>query len=134
MSDISLLTLGSVIATLAENAAKGRSYETQLSRCISHLLILFLSSSHVPFRNSKLTRLLQPSLSGNARISVICTINPEPSAVAETLSTLGFAKRVRGVKVRIDMFVRMTICLTRPFVAKRTEERDCRYRGFTATV
>ena len=59
-------------------------------------------SDHIPYRNSKLTRLLQPSLSGNARISVICTINPEPSAVSESLSTLGFARRIRGVKVRVQ--------------------------------
>ncbi|THH07214.1 hypothetical protein EW145_g3540 [Phellinidium pouzarii] len=76
----SLLTLGSVIGTLAENAARDRS-------------------DHVPFRNSKLTRMLQPSLSGNARISVICTINPDPSAVAETTSTLLFAQRVKRVQL-----------------------------------
>ncbi|KAJ7863099.1 P-loop containing nucleoside triphosphate hydrolase protein [Mycena olivaceomarginata] len=74
----SLLTLGTVIATLAENAAKGKS-------------------DHVPFRNSKLTRMLQPSLSGNARISVVCTINPDASAVAESMSTLQFARRIKGV-------------------------------------
>ena len=44
--------------------------------------------------------LLQPSLSGNARISVICTINPVPTAVAETTSTLLFAQRVKRVQVR----------------------------------
>ncbi|KAJ8073923.1 Kinesin-like protein kip2 [Marasmius tenuissimus] len=76
----SLLTLGSVIGTLSENAAKNKH-------------------DHVPYRNSKLTRMLQPSLSGNARISVICTINPEAGAVAESTSTLGFAKRVKGVKL-----------------------------------
>ena len=43
--------------------------------------------------------MLQPSLSGNARISVICTINPGPSAVAETTSTLLFAQRVKRVHV-----------------------------------
>lgn len=74
----SLLTLGTVIGTLAENASKGKS-------------------DHVPFRNSKLTRMLQPSLSGDARISVICTINTAPSAVSESLSTLGFASRVKKV-------------------------------------
>ena len=56
-------------------------------------------SDHVPFRNSKLTRLLQPSLSGNARISVICTINPDPSAITESTSTLLFAKRIKSVKL-----------------------------------
>lgn len=76
----SLLTLGTVIGTLAENASKGKS-------------------DHVPFRNSKLTRMLQPSLSGDARISVICTLNPSPSAVSESLNTLGFASRVKRVSL-----------------------------------
>ncbi|KAF6747436.1 kinesin-like protein [Ephemerocybe angulata] len=76
----SLLTLGTVIGTLADNSAKKKT-------------------DHVPFRNSKLTRLLQPSLSGNARISVICTINPDPSAIAESTSTLLFAKRIKNVKL-----------------------------------
>ncbi|KAF7298939.1 Kinesin-like protein [Mycena indigotica] len=74
----SLLTLGTVISTLAENAAKGKS-------------------DHVPYRNSKLTRMLQPSLSGNARISVVCTVNPDLSAVTESMSTLQFARRIKGV-------------------------------------
>ncbi|KAF7365202.1 Kinesin-like protein [Mycena venus] len=74
----SLLTLGTVISTLAENAAKGKS-------------------DHVPYRNSKLTRMLQPSLSGNARISVVCTLNPDASAVSESMSTLQFARRIKGV-------------------------------------
>ncbi|KAG2066908.1 kinesin-domain-containing protein [Suillus decipiens] len=76
----SLLTLGSVIGTLAENAAKNKN-------------------DHVPYRNSKLTRLLQPSLSGDARISVICTINPDASAVAESTSTLLFAQRIKRVQL-----------------------------------
>ncbi|KAF8182356.1 kinesin-like protein [Pholiota molesta] len=76
----SLLTLGTVIGTLADNAAKKKA-------------------DHVPYRNSKLTRMLQPSLSGNARISVICTINPDPGAVSESMSTLLFAKRIKNVQV-----------------------------------
>ncbi|TEB23012.1 kinesin-domain-containing protein [Coprinellus micaceus] len=85
----SLLTLGTVIATLADNSAKKKAY----ADCYSD------APDHVPFRNSKLTRLLQPSLSGNARISVICTINPDPSAIGESTSTLLFAKRIKSVKL-----------------------------------
>lgn len=81
----SLLTLGTVIGTLAENASRSKV-------------------DHVPYRNSKLTRILQPSLAGNARISVVCTINPDPSALAESLSTLGFARRVKGVQVILCRF------------------------------
>ncbi|KAF8831464.1 hypothetical protein HHX47_DHR1000530 [Lentinula edodes] len=76
----SLLTLGTVISKLWDNATKQKN-------------------DHIPFHDSKLTRLLQPSLSGNARISVICTISPDPSPVAESTSTLLFAKRVKGVKL-----------------------------------
>jgi centromeric protein E len=43
--------------------------------------------------------MLQPSLSGNARISVICTINPDPSAVTESTSTLLFAQRIKKVQL-----------------------------------
>ncbi|KAJ3485246.1 hypothetical protein NLI96_g5073 [Meripilus lineatus] len=76
----SLLTLGSVISTLAENSAKHKA-------------------DHVPFRNSKLTRMLQPSLSGDARISVVCTINPSKDAIGETTSTLLFAQRIKKVQL-----------------------------------
>ena len=43
--------------------------------------------------------MLQPSLSGDARISVICTINPDASAVGESTSTLLFAQRIKKVQL-----------------------------------
>lgn len=43
--------------------------------------------------------MLQPSLSGDARISVICTINPSKDAIAESTSTLLFAQRIKRVQV-----------------------------------
>lgn len=57
------------------------------------------TSDHVPYRNSKLTRLLQPSLSGDARISVVCTMNPDVHAVTESTSTLQFASRIKRVQL-----------------------------------
>ncbi|CAO3668969.1 unnamed protein product [Umbelopsis vinacea] len=71
----SLLTLGTVISKLTDG--KG--------------------SSHIPFRDSKLTRILQPSLSGNARVSVICTVSPVLSSLEESVNTLKFAERVKLV-------------------------------------
>ncbi|EJT98848.1 kinesin-domain-containing protein [Dacryopinax primogenitus] len=79
----SLLTLGHVIQILGENAAKEKS-------------------DHVPYRSSKLTHMLQPCLSGDARISVICTINASPSAITETQSTLGFASRIKKVHLNAE--------------------------------
>lgn len=56
--------------------------------------------SHVPYRDSKLTQILQPSLSGDARVAVIATCNPSPAAIAETQSTLKFAQRVKKVVLK----------------------------------
>lgn len=73
----SLLTLGTVIKKLTS----GRSN----------------NAAHVPYRDSKLTRLLQPALGGNARTVIICAVTPAVLHMDETLSTLKFASRAKRV-------------------------------------
>lgn len=73
----SLLTLGTVINKLSSGEA--RSY------------------AHIPFRDSKLTRLLQPALGGNARTAIVCAVTPAILHMEETLSTLKFASRAKKV-------------------------------------
>ena len=53
--------------------------------------------SHIPYRNSKLTRLLQDSLGGNTKTTFIVTLSPSEDALEETLSTLQFANRAKKV-------------------------------------
>ncbi|XP_011037184.1 PREDICTED: kinesin-related protein 4-like isoform X3 [Populus euphratica] len=72
----SLLTLGTVIGKLSEGRA-----------------------SHVPYRDSKLTRLLQSSLSGHGHVSLICTVTPASSNMEETHNTLKFASRAKRVEI-----------------------------------
>lgn len=48
--------------------------------------------------------MLQPSLSGDARISVVCTINPSKDSIAESTSTLLFAQRIKKVQVRFQTY------------------------------
>lgn len=74
----SLLTLEKVIASLTADK-KGQ---------------------HIPYRDSKLTQILQPSLSGLARVAVVATVNPSPAAVSESQSTLKFAQRVKKVTLK----------------------------------
>ncbi|KAK4433711.1 Kinesin-like protein KIN-7E, chloroplastic [Sesamum alatum] len=73
----SLLTLGTVISKLTDG-----------------------KSTHIPFRDSKLTRLLQSSLSGHGRVSLICTVTPASSNAEETHNTLKFAQRSKRVEIK----------------------------------
>lgn len=70
----SLLTLGRVINALVDK------------------------SSHIPYRESKLTRLLQDSLGGRTKTCIIATISPAKSNLEETISTLDYAFRAKNIK------------------------------------
>jgi centromeric protein E len=87
----SLLTLGTVIARLSGDKDRNGQPTDK-------------DGKHLPYRDSKLTRLLQPALSGNSLVSILCTIQigPQGSAAAannhtgETLNTLKFAARAKN--------------------------------------
>ncbi|XP_017062611.1 osmotic avoidance abnormal protein 3 isoform X2 [Drosophila eugracilis] len=72
--NLSLSALGNVISSLVDGKAK-----------------------HVPFRDSKLTRLLQDSLGGNTKTLMISCISPSESDYDETLSTLRYASRAKNI-------------------------------------
>uniref|UniRef100_W5LC98 Kinesin-like protein n=1 Tax=Astyanax mexicanus TaxID=7994 RepID=W5LC98_ASTMX len=57
-------------------------------------------SSHIPYRDSKLTRLLQDSLGGNSKTVMVATIGPTSCHYEETLTTLRFANRAKNIKNR----------------------------------
>lgn len=75
MINQSLLTLSRVIQTLTQPG-----------------------NSHVNYRDSKLTRILQPSLSGNARMAIICCATAAEGFLEETRSTFQFASRAKEIK------------------------------------
>ena len=75
-----LLALGNVISALGDKSKK---------------------SSHVPYRDSKITRLLQDSLGGNSRTIMIACISPSDSDFMETLNTLKYANRARNIKNKV---------------------------------
>lgn len=70
----SLLTLGRVINALVDK------------------------SSHIPYRESKLTRLLQDSLGGKTKTCIIATLSPAKSNLEETISTLDYAFRAKNIR------------------------------------
>lgn len=64
-------------------------------------------SGHIPYRDSKLTRILQHSLGGNARTAIICTLSPALSHVEQSRNTLFFATRAKEVtnNAKVNMVV-----------------------------
>ena len=56
---------------------------------------------YIPYRDSKLTRLLSQALGGNSLTTIICTVSPASINYYQTLSTLRFATRAKSVKLRV---------------------------------
>ncbi|XP_021419077.2 kinesin-like protein KIF21A isoform X8 [Oncorhynchus mykiss] len=75
-----LLALGNVISALGDRSKR---------------------STHVPYRDSKLTRLLQDSLGGNSQTVMIACISPSDRDFMETLSCLNYANRARNIKNKV---------------------------------
>uniref|UniRef100_A0A8C2ULJ2 Kinesin-like protein KIF21A n=1 Tax=Chinchilla lanigera TaxID=34839 RepID=A0A8C2ULJ2_CHILA len=75
-----LLALGNVISALGDKSKR---------------------ASHVPYRDSKLTRLLQDSLGGNSQTIMIACVSPSDRDFMETLNTLKYANRARNIKNKV---------------------------------
>merc|ERR1740136_149643 len=76
----------------------------RLARASSRVIAaLGSSSTHVNFRDSKLTRILQPALSGNARMAIICCATPSELYLNETRTSLQFASRAKRVKTHAEV-------------------------------
>uniref|UniRef100_A0A915C6H6 Kinesin motor domain-containing protein n=1 Tax=Parascaris univalens TaxID=6257 RepID=A0A915C6H6_PARUN len=99
-----LLALGNVIAALAEAGG---------------------STRHIPYRDSKITRLLQDSLGGNSYTVMIACVSPADTNAEETLSTLRYADRTKKIKnkpiVNVDPSVAMVESLRAELATVRHE-------------
>nr|XP_015832172.2 kinesin-like protein KIF11 isoform X2 [Nothobranchius furzeri] len=91
----SLLTLGRVITALVEKRP------------------------HIPYRESKLTRILQDSLGGRTKTSIIATVSPSSSNMEETMSTLEYACRAKNIMNKPEVNQKLT---KRTLIKEYTEE------------
>jgi len=87
--NLSLTTLGKVIQQLSHF-----SHSKDPGSTATH-------PHHIPFRESKLTRLLQDSIGGNTSTYLIATVSPVIDTIEETISTLKFADRAKSVMQRV---------------------------------
>ena len=93
--NLSLYTLGRCIAALSASAGKKASVGAMAGAGGGAAA----GDAHVPYRESKLTRLLQDSLGGNAKTRVVATLSPASDCIDESVSTLRFADRAKQVMV-----------------------------------
>merc|ERR1719253_1695001 len=61
-----------------------------------------LQKQHVPYRDSKLTRILQDSIGGNSRTLMIACISPADANFGESLTTLKYANRARNIQYKVQ--------------------------------
>ncbi|XP_067466909.1 kinesin-like protein KIF11 isoform X1 [Thunnus thynnus] len=101
----SLLTLGRVITALVEKRP------------------------HIPYRESKLTRILQDSLGGRTKTSIIATVSPSSSNLEETLSTLEYASRAKNIMNKPEVNQKLT---KRTLIKEYTEEIERLKRDLAA--
>ncbi|KAF7109970.1 hypothetical protein CFC21_110143 [Triticum aestivum] len=86
-------------AVTGDRLKEAQHINKSLSALGDVIFSLSQKTSHVPYRNSKLTQVLQSSLGGHAKTLMFVQINPDVSSYAESLSTLRFAERVSGVEL-----------------------------------
>ncbi|KAJ9173861.1 hypothetical protein P3X46_016954 [Hevea brasiliensis] len=84
---------------VGERLREAQHINRSLSALGDVISALAQKSAHVPYRNSKLTQVLQDSLGGQAKTLMFVHINPEVNAIGETISTLKFAERVASIEL-----------------------------------
>lgn len=117
----SKLSLVDLAANESASSSSLSSKTTPSARRINHSLLSFNrviqalidKSIHIPYRDSKLTRILQDSLGGNSKTAIIATIAPGNNNLEETVSTLEYVQRAKGVcnKPRVNEKLNKTIML-----------------------
>ena len=90
--------------------------------CLANVIkSLSQGNAHIPYRDSKLTRILQESLGGNTKTMLILCCSPDLSNIEETLSTLRFGKSAKNIKNQVKVNVRRS-AQELEFMVKRLQE------------
>lgn len=109
VSDFNLVDLAGSESLKATNGSRTQQREgAMINKSLLALTTVIQSLSqpvknrpqHINYRDSKLTRILHPHLSGNAEMAILCCVSPSKTFVEETRSTLKFATRAKLVQMK----------------------------------
>ena len=121
--NLSLLELGNVIATLSDQATAKERRRPSSAR-----------KAFVPFRNSTLTRLLQESLGGNCKTSLLLCVSPAAMDAPETRGTLEFGSRAMRVRQEAVINARANYEEVAEKLAKQLEDKEAVWQRRNAVL
>ena len=81
-------------------------------------------STHVPYRDSKLTRILSESLGGNSKTTLIIAASPAHDNIEETISTLKFGKRAKMIKNKTKVNSILSVAELERMLANAEKENE----------
>ena len=109
---------------VGETLEEAKKINLSLSALGNVIHALTSNSEHIPYRDSKLTRILQESLGGNYKTSLIVTASPHSYHLEETLSSLQFAQRAKTIKNKVKVNIRYTYEELQNMVMKLTKKLE----------
>jgi gas vesicle protein len=93
---------------VGETLEEAKKINLSLSALGNVINAITSNSDHIPFRDSKLTRILRESLGGNYMTSFIINCSPHSSHYEESVSSLKFAQRVKTIRNKVKMNIKLT--------------------------
>jgi len=85
----------------AVRTAETKNINKSLANLSNVILALLMKQKHIPYRNSKLTHLLMPSLGGNSKTLMLINISPLDECYKKTLNSLRFASNVNNCTTNV---------------------------------
>ncbi len=109
---------------IGETLEEAKKINLSLSALGNVIHSLTSNSEHIPYRDSKLTRILQESLGGNYKTSLIVNCSPHSYNLEETISSLQFAQRVKTIKNKVKVNIKYSYEELQQMVEKLTKKLE----------
>lgn len=122
------------VTGLALEQAKKINKSLSALAMVIQALVERQAGEHIPYRDSKLTRLLTDSLGGNAKTVLLLALSPSPDSLSETFSTLSFGARAKHMVNQATVNEELSLSTYKKMVSALTQEVDVWKRKYEEAV